>query len=84
MTTQPPMPVTFDVHAASRYLGISSYLVRKLVNEGKLPHIRLGARILFRQATLDRYLEDQETASVRQADEIVVSGIRQVKYETAR
>ena len=72
-------PVTIDVPGASRYLGVSAYLVRKLVSEGKLPHLRLGARILFRQAALDEYLHDLEVKSVRHEEAIMTRGIREVK-----
>jgi len=51
MTT--PLPVTFRVPDACAYLGISHYLLRKLVREQKIAHIRAGKLLLFRQDALD-------------------------------
>lgn len=70
-------PVTFDVASASQMLGVSEYLIRKLVREGRLPHIRLGVRILFRQQAIDQFLHEQELSSVQQY-ESTPSGIRKV------
>ena len=70
-------PVTLDVTTASQILGVSEYLVRKLVRERKLPHIRLGGAILFRQTAIDQFLQDQELASIRSGG-TVTSGIRKV------
>jgi excisionase family DNA binding protein len=35
-------PLTLSIGEASTMLGVSSYLVRRLVDEGKLPSVRLG------------------------------------------
>lgn len=60
-----------DVKEAAEQLGVSSKLVYQLCAEKVLPHIQAGGlnsskpRILFRQSTLERWLKEQEVASVR-------------------
>lgn len=58
-------PVTLDVRNACAYLQISDYLLRQLVRERRIPHLRLGKRILFRQQALDAFLDSVEADSVR-------------------
>jgi len=47
------------------YLHISRTYVFTLIKQDRLPHIRLGRRLLFRRDTLDRYLQERETTPVR-------------------
>lgn len=60
-----------NVKETAEYLGISEKLVYQLCSEKVLPHIQAGGlsstkpRILFRQSTLDRWLQEQEEASVK-------------------
>lgn len=60
-----------NVKEAAEYLGISDKLIYQLCAEKVLPHIQAGGlsstkpRILFRQSTLDRWLQEQEEASVK-------------------
>ena len=60
-----------NIKEASEYLGISEKLIYQMCSEGALPHIRAGGlhstkpRILFRQTTLDRWLREQEEASIQ-------------------
>lgn len=60
-----------DVKETAEYLGVSPKLIYQLCAEKVLPHIQAGGsnsnrpRILFRQATLDRWLREQEEASLR-------------------
>lgn len=60
-----------DVKEAAQHMGLSEKLIYQMCSEGALPHIRAGGlhstkpRILFRQSTLDRWLREQEEASVK-------------------
>lgn len=60
-----------DVKEAAQYLGISDKLIYQLCAEKVLPHVKAGGlnsnkpRILFRQSTLDRWLREQEEASIQ-------------------
>lgn len=64
---------TLDVDEAADYLGVDSKTIYQLCTEKRLPHIRLGRlnskrpRVLFRQSTLDRWLREQENASIQRS-----------------
>lgn len=47
-----------DSTEAAQYLGISYWLIRKLVREKKIPHYRIESKTLFTKELLDRYIED--------------------------
>ena len=70
-------PITFRIPEACAYLGISEYLLRKLVREQKIPYIRAGKLFLFRQASLDAFLSEAEKASIP-SSQAVMHGIRSV------
>lgn len=57
---------TYTTQMAKDYLGISYWLLLKMVKEKKIPHIRAGNLILFRKAALDNWLTEQEAASINQ------------------
>ena len=50
-----PMGLTSE--NASAYSGIGLNLLRRLVQAGKLPALRVGARIIIKRDVLDRFLE---------------------------
>lgn len=60
-----------DVKEAAEQLGVSTKLIYQLCAEKVLPHIQAGSlnsskpRILFRQSTLERWLREQEAASIQ-------------------
>lgn len=60
-----------DVKEAAEQLGVSTKLIYQLCEEKVLPHIQAGSlnsnrpRILFRQSTLDRWMREQEEASIQ-------------------
>lgn len=47
-----------DSTEAAQYLGISYWLIRKLVREKKIPHYKIESKTLFTKDLLDRYIED--------------------------
>ena len=47
-----------DSTEAAQYLGISYWLIRKLVRERKIPHYKIESKTLFTKELLDRYIED--------------------------
>lgn len=54
--TEPPASNgSFSVKQAAQQLGVSKELVYKLVNEGTLPHTRIGRRITITQEQLAEY-----------------------------
>ncbi len=42
---------------SGEYLGISESMVAKLVKEGKLPFVKIGDRVLFRQEDLNTFIK---------------------------
>ena len=53
-------PATLSAKEAATYLGISYGLILELAKRKEIPHIRAGARVLFRQSTLDEWMEKRE------------------------
>ncbi|CAI8825449.1 Helix-turn-helix domain-containing protein [Priestia megaterium] len=56
---------TVTVKEASNYIGVSKDLIYQLVKENKLPHLKLGRRILFRKDSLDNWMLEQEKTSLK-------------------
>ena len=62
-TPAPPEPTsapTLDVRAAAKLLDISPTTLRRLVANDEIPHLRVGRRMLFRRATVERFAADRE------------------------
>ena len=55
----------FPARQAAEYVGISYWTLLDLARQGKIPHFRGGNRLLFRQATLDEWMTQEEEASIR-------------------
>lgn len=47
----------FDSVEAAKYLGISYWLIRKLVREKKIPFYKIASKTLFTREILDDYLQ---------------------------
>lgn len=48
----------FDSVEAADYLGISYWLIRKLVREKKIPYYKIESKTLFTKEILDKYIQD--------------------------
>ena len=59
----------FTAQETADYLKISYYTILQKSKAGKIPHCKIGARILYSQEGLDTWIEQQEAASVRALDE---------------
>ena len=53
-------PKQLSVREAALYLGVSERTIRNLVYERRIPHYRIGQRIVFRLVAIDRWSEDKE------------------------
>ncbi|WP_188456033.1 helix-turn-helix domain-containing protein [Virgibacillus oceani] len=51
-------PMTVKGMAA--FLGVHTDTVYKMVKQNKLPHFRIGGKILFSQATVLEWIREQE------------------------
>ena len=47
-----------DSVEAAQYLGISYWLIRKLVREKKIPYYKIESKTLFTKEILDKYIRD--------------------------
>ena len=47
-----------DSVEAADYLGISYWLIRKLVREKKIPYYKIESKTLFTKEILDKYIQD--------------------------
>lgn len=47
-----------DSVEAAEYLGISYWLIRKLVREKKIPYYKIESKTLFTKEILDKYVQD--------------------------
>jgi excisionase family DNA binding protein len=50
---------------AARALGISDRLLWTKTNCGEIPHLRIGKRVLYRVAELQRWLAEQAAKATR-------------------
>jgi excisionase family DNA binding protein len=50
-----------DVTGAAAYFGVSRRTIYRLIQEGALKPIRIGARLRFRVRDLDEYVEGRST-----------------------
>jgi len=61
-TTRPPRGALLDVEGAAAYLGTTTRHVRRLVEERRMPFIKLGpgrsARLRFDTARMDVWLDE--------------------------
>jgi excisionase family DNA binding protein len=52
-------PRLLDVKGAACYLGTTIWQMRTLVWSKKIRHVRIGKRILFDRADLDKFADEQ-------------------------
>jgi excisionase family DNA binding protein len=53
-------PLAVDAPRAARRLGIGTRALWSLTAAGKIPHVRIGRRVLYRVAALEAWLIEQE------------------------
>jgi len=63
MQKQDMEPLVLTVEQARKLLGLSRGLMYQAINNGQIPSLRIGRRILIPCAALDRLLEGNETNS---------------------
>ncbi len=55
---------TVNAKAAAKYIGVSYWMILEMVKRKEIPCIKCGVRKLFRIATLDKWMQDQELKAV--------------------
>jgi excisionase family DNA binding protein len=73
MVTREIQPITMKEEEAAAYLGVGVDLVRRLRNEGIIPHVRLGDRVVYYAPALDEFLMRESLASCRK-----LNGMRRI------
>ena len=68
-----PEPVVLTVSEAARLLRISRHLAYDLVAQGRLPHVRLGRRILIPRQGLELWVAREAGLPLSLAP-VVISG----------
>lgn len=48
----------------AEYLGLSDEFIYKLVRQKQIPFMRVGRRILFKKASIDKWLSDLENEPI--------------------
>lgn len=51
-------PITLSIPEAAAYVRISPSSLRRAVERGEIPHIKIGARVLIPKAALDALVGD--------------------------
>ncbi len=64
MDTEKTQKITFDRKEAARKLGISIVTLDRELNKKRMPHFRIGRRVLFTQELLERYIEQNTQDAV--------------------
>lgn len=54
-------PLTVTVAEAAERVGISDWLVYRLIQQGSFPHRRLGRRIVIPVHALERWIDSDQT-----------------------
>lgn len=50
---------------AAAFIGCSEYTIKQLAREKKIPHYRVGVRLLFTRAALEKWIANQEKQNYR-------------------
>lgn len=66
--------VTMPAKESAKYLGLSYWKFLEEVKAGRIPHFRIGNRVLCRKISLDVWMAAKETASVCTEDSLVGYG----------
>lgn len=62
-----------DSMETAQYLGISYWLIRKLVREKKIPHYKIESKTLFTKEILDKYIQDSLEEVTKEEPRVKIS-----------
>jgi len=68
-----------EAKEAAEYLRVSYWSVLNWARQRKIPHVRVGSRVLFSREGLDRWIADMEAQSVRKPEPIEYGKLRKIK-----
>jgi excisionase family DNA binding protein len=55
------MQIVYTMHSLARLLQVSTRTLRREIDEGKLPFVKIRGRLRFRQEDVEQYLRDCTT-----------------------
>ncbi len=62
--------IAFTIEKASEYTGIGRNTMRKLVEWGKLPVIKVGRKVLIKSDILEKFMELNEGKNLRDKSDV--------------
>lgn len=62
--------IAFTIEEASEYTGIGRNTMRKLVEWGKLPVIKVGRKVLIKSDILEKFMELNEGKNLRDKSDV--------------
>lgn len=57
MKNQENKKITFDRKEAAKWLGVSVVTIDRELARRRIPHFRIGRRVLFTEELLEKYIE---------------------------
>ena len=63
LSTDPATRATYNVAETAAKLGISRSALYELARQDKIPHLRLGGRIVFARVVIDKWLIPPEDSA---------------------
>ncbi|MBY0427876.1 MAG: helix-turn-helix domain-containing protein [Alphaproteobacteria bacterium] len=72
MTTQ-VQPLVYSIAEASQALRVNRITIARLIRDGELPAVRLGARVLIKCVDLDKLLKAKTTHAVPESLRLIRS-----------
>jgi excisionase family DNA binding protein len=54
-----------DIEGASAYTGLSVHTIYTMVSQRRIPHVKLGKRVMFDLNLLDRWIEQNTIMPMR-------------------
>jgi excisionase family DNA binding protein len=57
--------LVYSVSEVAAVLGVGQTLIRSLVAEQRIPHARVGDRVLFPKAAIEAWLDAEAAASIK-------------------
>lgn len=55
---EPEKKLVVSINEAAHMLSLSHWTIRKYINEGMLPYVRIGRRVLLNRSELERLVKE--------------------------
>ena len=56
------LPTLIDIEALAEHLGVTIHHVRRLVQERRVPHVKVGPFVRFDPLEISRWIDDQRVS----------------------